>query len=136
MASVGAETRRNLNLCVCDLLYMVQCTKLANKVVLRNMMHGTSAMTFFCCAQNVSPHVATQRRVNPVHVLPSHFFNTYFNMFPFFEVSPTKTLYAFLFSSLYVLRTRTSHPLAFNHKNFRSLWKSKHGITFIVNHLT
>ena len=121
---------------VCDLLRTVKCTKLANNVVLQNMMHGTWAMTIYCCVHNESPLVSAPRQVNPAHALPSYFFKTHFNMFPFLDVSPTKTLYAFLISSPYVLRECTILRPAFYLQNYRKLFIRNHGITFILNHLT
>ena len=57
-------------------------------------------------------------------------------MFPFLEVSSTKTVYAFLISSPYVLHERTILPPAFYHQKFRNLYKTNHGLTFILKHLT
>jgi len=120
------------------MLHTVKCTKLANEVVLRNMTHGELAVIFYCCVHNESCLISTPCQVNPLHAYPSYFFLKHISICsPFLKFPPpTKSLYAFLISSPYVLRERTILPTAFYHQKLLNLYKRNHGLTFNLNHLT
>ena len=69
------------------------------------MMHGTYSVKFHYRLHNTAPLVCVLSQINPVHALPSYFFEIRFNIILpyvglpsvfFLSSSPTKTLYAFI----------------------------------------